>query len=831
MRRQWRNRGWQAIVTIIGLMMGLLLLGVNATSAFEPQYQIANRANFNQLEHYPHPQKPPTDGYRPTGNWVGRLILPTAAEATGGDWVWFEIAVAPAAAADLAGQKVRLEWVAAPAVQQYVAAVSRDVKFTDTVATSQTKGNLHPDRLNGRSAVGPLQSIAGAHPIDDVWVTLDRADILRQADNPRLQIDHDPVIETGRFYALVKILANFPNAAFTPQDCPGGAPCPSEQFQVQHYNAVSQEFDGAKEIIRIPQQPRDWIGVFNSTPRDLLRSPAGTAGWYIYGAQDQMGVFTVQALKPRALFQLQPQKTISDRTRSLDYINFTHWQNTEQRRGTLETILLNPQNRAIDWQVGDQAVVMHLFGGRGGKQGEAPILGTVTGHFSYGLATIVKEPLANELQWDVRYQQVYATNVEGFIAGTNSWTAYMGDLRRGWLGTRPVADILVKLDVIESYDFGGERIAPLVEFQRQLQVVNARYRTGDGSGAAVVTPATSCVQDSNQALFATIRQVRHRVATNPQIQQWLKAHPQDPTTERYRRLVQLGDQVEKQLMPLGIVREDWRSNSESLSGTLFGTKARDRPFQRTSTGGTANILAALTSWRTILPRQTQDELSQLFLQQGATLWVLQTNQVGGDNPDIFPIAPTKAFGRWAIPGTPIALVAIILTRLLGAINLPSVIDWAIGMGALLLYAAVAVPLGLKQGFLQRQVWTLNQMADWQVGLKLFFLPALVEELVFRVLLLPAPQATSWDVWVIWAIGGVGLFVLYHPLNAMTFYRGGNPTFRDRRFLILAALLGVTCTVIYAATSSLLLITIIHWMVVLVWLRQLGGWSRLGMESR
>jgi predicted Abi (CAAX) family protease len=822
---RWRNRGWQLIVTI-GLMISLLLLGVTATSALEPQYQIANRASFNQIEHYPLTQTLPASQYRPTGNWVGRLILPSVAELGDRDWVWLEVQHAPTDAADFIGQKVKLEWVSTSAVQQYVTAVSRDVKFAATIAASQSKGNLHPDRLNGRSAVGPLQSLAGAHPIDDVWVTIDTANVMRQGNDRRLQIDRDPTIETGRFYALVKLLTTVPNPAFTPHDCPGAAPCPSELFQVQHYNAVSRQFDGPTETIRIPQQPRDWIGVFNSTPRDLARSPAGTAGWYIYGAQDQTGIFTVQALKPRALFQLQPQRTITDRSKSLDYINFTHWQDTEQKRGTLETVLLNPGNRSIDWQVGDRAVVMHLFGGRGGKSGEAPIVGTVTGHFSYGLATIIQEPIAHELQWDLRYQQVYATNVEGVIAGTNSWTAYMGDLRRGWLGTRPIADILVKLDVIEDYDFGGERIAPLAEFQRQLQVINARYRTGDGSGAAVVTPATSCVQDSNQALFATVQQVRHRVATNPQIQQWLKAHPQDPTTERYRRLVQLGDQVEKQLMPLGIVREDWRSNSEALSGTEIS----DRTFQRTKAGGPTNLLAALTSWRTILPRQTQDELSQLFLQQGATLWVLQTNQVGGDNPDIFPIAPTKAFGRWAIPGTPIALVAIILTRLLGAINLPSVTDWAIGIGALLLYGAVAVPWGLRQGFLRQQVWALDPIADWQVGLKLFLLPSLVEELVFRVLLLPARQATSWGVWVIWAIGGVGLFVLYHPLNAMTFYPAGNPTFFDRRFLVLAGLLGVTCTVIYAATSSLLLIAMIHWIVVLVWLRQLGGWARLGVKS-
>ncbi len=816
---QW---GWAIglVIWVLGLFLGF---GVTPIGAADNQYERANQASFNQVEHYARSATLPSDLYQPTGNWVGRLILP--AGAAGADWVWLEVSHAPPEAQDLVGQRVRLEWSAAPIVQQYVAAVTRDVKFDAAIASSQRQGNLHPDRLNGRSAVGPLQSLAGAHPIDDVWVILDQATVRRDG-GLRVQIDSDPVVQTGQFYALVKILGLAKSATpeLIPADCPGDPPCASELFQVQHYNTVTQQFDGPIATMRIPQQPRDGSGVFVSTPRQLARSRAGNAGWYVYGAQDQAGLFTVQALKPRALFQLKPQRTITTVAAGLDYINAAHWQAIEQRGGTLETVLIDPQNhtRSTAWQLGQRAVVMHLFGGRGGQQGESPMLGTVTGHFSYGTAIVVQEPLAQELQWDLRYQQVYATNPDGVIAGANTWTAYMGDLRRGWLGTRPVSDILVKLDVIEDYDFGGVRIAPLTEFNQQLQVINARYRTGDGSGGAVVTPATSCVQDSNQALFATIQQVRQSVATNPTIQAWLKAHPQDPTTLRYRRLIQLGDRVERQLMPLGIVREDWRSNSEAMSGTQM----RPPIFRRANATGTQTLLAALTSWRTILPRQTQDELSQLFLKQGAALWVLQTNQVGGDNPDILPIAPTPAFGRWAIPGTSIAGVAIVLTRLLGAINLPSWGDWAIGLAALVSYGAIALPLGQRQRFLRRQIWSIQTAAAPGLIFKLFLLPALVEELIFRVLLLPAPLITPWGIWSLWAIGGLMCFVAYHPLNALTGYKVAHRTFLDPRFLTLAALLGATCSVTYYLTSSLLLITLIHWVVVVVWLRQLGGWSQL-----
>ena len=810
----------------IAFTVSLLLLWTTITSAADSQYVITGRIDVNQISHYPLRQSLPVDRYRPTGNWVGRLILPSISEASTEDWVWMEVYHAPESSRYLQGQKIRLEWKPLPAVQQYVAAVTRDVKFIDVVAASQQNGNLHPDRLNGRSHVGPLQSLAGGRSLDDVLVTLDAATIVQSSGSPRLQIESDPVVEAGRSYGLVKILAPLSKKDFIPSDCPGTTPCPSELFSVQHYQASTGKFDGVTETIRIPQQPRDRIGVFASTPRDLDQSPVNESGWYIYGAQDKTGLFTVQALKPRALFQLHAQKTITDRSIALDYINTGHWQDTEQRKGTIETVLIDPKDTAEQspslWKAGQQAVVMHLFGGRGGKSGEAPMFGTVTGHFSYGLATVIQEPLANELQWDVRYQQVYATNVEGVISGTNSWTAYMGDLRRGWLATRPVSDVLVKLDLIEDYDFGGIRISLLQEFGRQLQVINARYRIGDGSGASVVTPATSCVQDSNQALFATVQQVRKTVATNPAIQSWLTSHPQDPTTARFRRLIVLGDEVEKQLMPLGIVREDWKLNSDALSGT----DVQSRTFRRTSYKATENLLAALTSWRTILPRQTQDELSLLFLKNNAKLWILQTNQVGGNNPDIFPIAPTKAFGRWAIPGTSITVVAVILTRLLGSINLPSIQDWGIAIAALIGYGAIALPIGLSQGFLQNQVWKSNRTGALKLALKLLFLPALIEELVFRVLLLPTPQVETWQVFSLWAIVGLGIFVIYHPLNALTFYKAANPTFFDRRFLLLTTLLGVTCTVTYAFTSSLLLITLIHWVVVMIWLMRLGGMARL-----
>lgn len=826
---QLRRRGW--MVGWFGVALAIaLLLSLQPLAAWESHYAVTGRAPFNQPAFFPIGQTPPSDRYLPTAAWFGRLILPSVSEQGETDWVWLEVEHAPAAARSLVGQRVRLAWSDAPTVQQYVATVTQDVRFTPEVEESwQTTGNLYPIRLNGRSRVGPLQAIAGARPQDDVMVSLSAATVTRSVTGqPVLQITEEPAMDTGRYFALVKILGPVEPSEFRPADCPGARPCPSERFRVQHYNPTTQQFDGIQDTVRIPQQPRDGFGVFASTPRDLEKSPAGGAGWYLYGALDQNGMFTVQAIRPRSLMQLRPQQLMTQFSDGLDWINYNNWAQTEQRQGTLQTTLIDPtvvqpETTIAQWQVGDRALVMHLFGGRGGRNGEKAVLGTVTGHFSYGTATVVRDRFTNELQFEVNYQQVYATNIEGVISGTNTWMNYMGNLQRGWLGTRPVSDVIVKLDVIgQDYDFGGIKLSPLDEFLRQLHIINARYRTGDGTGAANVTAATSCVQDSNQALFLTIQRIRETVEGSSAIQQWWAAHPHDPTIKRFERLIALSDDLHHQLMPFGLVRRDWQSNAAALSGT--GLRSPD--FIHTPPGA-ENILTALTSWRTILPRQAQDELSILFLRHGASLWFLRTNQVGGNDPDILPVAPTQAFARWTLPGTEIAPVSVLFTRLLSAIALPTQRDWWISGLTLLVYSAIALPIGYAQQFLKLQPWRVPAWHYLLLGLRLLVMPALVEELVFRVLLLPYPGAgVTPQRWVAWAGFSLIVFVIYHPVNAKTFYRPGNPTFLQPPFLLLTGLLGIACTIAYWLTRSLLTITVIHWVVVMVWLMLLGGMAKL-----
>jgi predicted Abi (CAAX) family protease len=809
------------------VLAGLVLMGILAVFQLSPKppqvvqqksnYAIHKNQDFNQPGFYPIKNQILINNYQPVADWIGRLILPTKQQlADGLDWVWMEVEHAPPTAQSLLGKTVRLEWQKNPDLLAYVQAVTKDLNFTPEVFQSQKAGIIHPFRLNGVRQVGVLRSLAGANPNDDTIVALDgNTIVIESADKSILEVDREPVLITGRFYGLVKIIQ--PIKSSTQQK--------HEYFLVKHYNPSSQKFDGVEETIRIPQQVIDTRNFAPSTTKEIEKSPAGKNGWYIYGAHDVNNVFVVQAIAPYDLFQLSTAKPFWSQQLGLYYIKTLNWRNTQANKGKFSTALISSTSQST-WQEGDKAILLHSFGGIGGNKAEPlGVVETITGHFAFGSAEVIRDQFTQKLRFEIKYHQIYAHNPDGIIAGTHTWANYMGNLQHGWLSTRPVSDILIKyVPVTQDYDFDGIKISPLNEFKQQLQIASDRYRTGDGTGGATVSPATSCVQDSSQALYATILTVKHKIAANSQIQAWLAANPNHPQTLRFQQLAKLSQSLEQQLTPLGIVRADWQSQASILAGT--GATKKITPFKDGS------IWAGLTTWRTMMPRQAQDDLAMIFLKQGAMLQFLRTNQVGGWQSDIAPIAPTVFFGQIKIPFTDIAPLPIILNRVLASLSIPTFQDWLVTAIALIVYSLIAIPLGLKFNFLQFQNWTANWIDKSLLILRCLFLPGIVEELCFRVLLLPHPiETTNWWEWGLWGVFSLLLFILYHPLNAKYLYQAGFPTFFNPIFLTLAGLLGITCTIAYGLTGSLWVIVGIHWVVVTTWLMFFGGISRLTVSPQ
>ncbi|CAD7696692.1 unnamed protein product [Ostreobium quekettii] len=160
-------------------------------------------------------------------------------------------------------------------------------------------------------------------------------------------------------------------------------------------------------------------------------------------------------------------------------------------------------------------------------------------------------------------------------------------------------------------------------------------------------------------------------------------------------------------------------------------------------------------------------------------------------------------------------------------SLPSLADWVTVATAICLYGVVALPIGISSRFL-RPTWDRSP-ARWLTAAMIgFLIPGLLEEWLFRVLLLPHPQVDTrveLASLLFWVASSILLFVGYHlsPLHQP------RHVFRDRRFLVLVSLLGTACTLVYLSTGSLWCAAWTHAVPFVIWLCGLGGVETLGME--
>ncbi len=149
--------------------------------------------------------------------------------------------------------------------------------------------------------------------------------------------------------------------------------------------------------------------------------------------------------------------------------------------------------------------------------------------------------------------------------------------------------------------------------------------------------------------------------------------------------------------------------------------------------------------------------------------------------------------------------------------------WAIAVALLGVYAALVLPAGIRSGFLSSHSHPLAPGALLRLAAGLLPMPALGEELLFRVAPLPHPLERPDPVNLLgWGLLSTGLFVLYHPLAGAGWYPAGRQVFRDPRFLVPCTLLGMVCALAYGISGSLWPPVLIHWVVVVLWLGVLGG---------
>ena len=145
----------------------------------------------------------------------------------------------------------------------------------------------------------------------------------------------------------------------------------------------------------------------------------------------------------------------------------------------------------------------------------------------------------------------------------------------------------------------------------------------------------------------------------------------------------------------------------------------------------------------------------------------------------------------------------------------------------LAFLVCAAPLGLAAGLLRPGVADLRPAQFVTTGVLIFLQPALVEELVFRGLLLPRDTKSMPGNRVV-LVAGIALvvYVASHPLSAWLFRPQVFALFSSPAYLTLATLLGLTCTVTYFISRSIWPPVVVHWLSVVTWIWLLGGQARL-----
>lgn len=616
----------QTIDTINAVLKGDLQARQDSEPVKPSNYSRYRQLPWQQPSFYPIEQSLDPNLFLPIGEWMGRLILPQKEARSQVQGTLIEIYHAPPEYREYFGRVIPLRWRKdIPEVQRLVRAVTRDVNFSaDAEYSSRFGGLVLADRVNRWRQVDPLESLAAGHPVDDLTVMVEAAEMRRDRDGGvALYTPFQPVEITGRYYALVQFVA----------------PVPPEQYRVRHFNKTTRQFDGPEAVMGVPDVAlAEDYGSYPSTTQNIHNSPCNEQGWYVYGAQNQSGQFVIQAWMPRGLMRLQPDRVLFNEKNIYRHIRKETWADIVAKKGQISSVLGTPRDNGSaaaikaavdDWRLGDRALVLHTYGGIGGENKEpAAATPIFFGHFAFGVAEVMSDALAEELRFDIRYYQVYTQNTDGLVAGTLHWSRYLGDRQKGWLGNRPTCDILLKLPCFtedypleESFSYNS----PLQRMEAFLMVMTARYRIGDGTGATYVGPANNCSQDSNQALFAAIQQMQRQIEGNATLlQQWKTQNSYQ--VERFELLVAFGQALKQALQPFGKPRADWETNEFNLGSTL-----EDRPLE--------NLMMGISSWRTLLPRKASDTVARSFLQFGATAWILRTNQVGGHDPAIEPIAP------------------------------------------------------------------------------------------------------------------------------------------------------------------------------------------------
>jgi len=142
-----------------------------------------------------------------------------------------------------------------------------------------------------------------------------------------------------------------------------------------------------------------------------------------------------------------------------------------------------------------------------------------------------------------------------------------------------------------------------------------------------------------------------------------------------------------------------------------------------------------------------------------------------------------------------------------------------------IYGCISLTLGFYTDLFS--VNTIGYLMSFVLLFTLFIFPSLLEEAFFRGILIPnnAVNQSKRKIFTYIALSTFA-FVMWHPLNALTINKAAAAFFLNPIFLLIAALLGLTCSISYVISRSLWIPIFIHWLTVIIWVIFLGGRNKI-----
>ncbi|WP_339334318.1 CPBP family glutamic-type intramembrane protease [uncultured Maricaulis sp.] len=139
---------------------------------------------------------------------------------------------------------------------------------------------------------------------------------------------------------------------------------------------------------------------------------------------------------------------------------------------------------------------------------------------------------------------------------------------------------------------------------------------------------------------------------------------------------------------------------------------------------------------------------------------------------------------------------------------PTLFDWGQSLLILALFTLAAGVTNAVEPLFKFSV-TPDPSGLLAIAAVAFLVPALAEELVFRVVLGGRTGRIRAGLAIL-------AFMLWHPLQVWLGLPMAQPVFIEPGFLAITALLGLTCTVLYRRSGSIWPAILLHWLLVVAW---------------